>query len=64
MTREDGDGRPLSLTLYEAYDAIVKDFHIFAPPFWCNCVANSKNVVYDGMKCNATNENPEFFGQK
>ncbi|VDC03660.1 unnamed protein product [Peniophora sp. CBMAI 1063] len=63
VTREDGDGRPLALTLYQVSNGTVKDFHIQAQPFWCNTVAESDNVVYDGMKCNATNGNPEFFGQ-
>ena len=64
VTREDGDGRPLALTLYQVTNGTVKDFQIQAQPFWCNTVAESDNVVYDGMKCNATNGNPEFFGQK
>ena len=63
-TREDGDGRPLSLTLYETQNAVVRNFYIQSPPFWCNCVANSDGVVYDGMTCNATNSNPAYFGKK
>ncbi|KAI5122792.1 hypothetical protein M0805_000136 [Coniferiporia weirii] len=62
-TRVDGDGRPLSLTLHEVDRGVVRNFHIQSPPFWCNAVANSRNVLYDGMTCNATNTNPDFFGQ-
>ncbi|PAV15089.1 pectin lyase [Pyrrhoderma noxium] len=61
--REDGDGRPLALTIFQAYHAVVRNFKIISQPFWCNAVANSFDVVYDGMLCNATNTNPEFFGQ-
>lgn len=63
LPREDGDGRPLSLTLFQAHHATVRNFIIDSQPFWCNAVANSTDVVYDGMLCNATNTNPEFFGQ-
>ena len=63
-TRADGDGRPVSLTLSNVSRATVRDFRIEAQPFWCNAVANSQDITYDGMKCNATNTNPEFFGQK
>jgi hypothetical protein len=63
-TREDGDGRPLSLTLFNVTRGTISNFQIIAPPFWCNAVAQSQDVVYNGMICNATNTNPEFFGQK
>ncbi|KAG7451524.1 pectin lyase-like protein [Guyanagaster necrorhizus] len=62
-TRADGDGRPLSLTLYRATNSLVKDFHIQSPPFWCNAVAESSGIRYEGMVCNATNSNPQFAGQ-
>ncbi|KAL5520109.1 hypothetical protein ACEPAG_1769 [Sanghuangporus baumii] len=62
-TREDGDGRPLSLTLHEVQRGVIKNFRIQSPPFWCNAVSNSRNVIYDGMTCNATNSNPAYFGQ-
>ncbi|KAF4603057.1 hypothetical protein EYR38_003462 [Pleurotus pulmonarius] len=45
-TRADGDGRPISFTLWRATNALVKDFHIQAQPFWCNTVAESQGVVY------------------
>ncbi|KAF8830109.1 hypothetical protein HHX47_DHR2000394 [Lentinula edodes] len=61
-TKEDGDGRPISLTLFNATRGVVRDFRIDAQPFWCNCIAESDDVVYDGMLCNATNTNPEFAG--
>ncbi|KAJ7768587.1 pectin lyase fold/virulence factor [Mycena maculata] len=61
-TRLDGDGRPISLTVYRAQRGTIRDFAIQAQPFWCNCVAESQSIVYDGMLCNASNSNPEFFG--
>ncbi len=64
VPREDGDGRPLSLTVYQAVAARILNFQIQSPPFWCNAVAESSDVTYDGMTCNATNTNPEFYGQK
>lgn len=64
VPRLDGDGRPLALTLYQVERGLIKDFRIENQPFWCNAVAESKDVIYDGMMCNATNTNPEFAGQK
>ncbi|KAH7912878.1 pectin lyase fold/virulence factor [Hygrophoropsis aurantiaca] len=63
VPRLDGDGRPLSLTVYQATRGRISNFHIQSPPFWCNAVAESQDIVYDGMVCNATNTNPEFYGQ-
>ncbi|KAF9488510.1 pectin lyase-like protein [Pleurotus eryngii] len=62
-TRADGDGRPISFTLWRTTNALVKDFHIHAQPFWCNTVAESQGVIYDGMKCNASNSDPSFAGK-
>ncbi|KIY49723.1 pectin lyase-like protein [Fistulina hepatica ATCC 64428] len=62
-TREDGDGRPISLTIYKSSNAAVNNFLIESPPFWCNAIAESHDVVYDGMNCNATNSNPAYYGQ-
>lgn len=64
ITREDGDGRPVALSLSHVTDGVVRDFRIEQQPFWCNAVAQSRNVLYDGMLCNATNEDPRFAGQK
>ncbi|KAJ7186253.1 pectin lyase fold/virulence factor [Mycena pura] len=50
VPRADGDGRPISLTLFRA----VRGRH---NPFWCNCIAESQS-------CNASNTNATFFGQK
>ncbi|KAJ6488651.1 pectin lyase fold/virulence factor [Mycena vitilis] len=58
--KADGDGRPISLTVYRAQRGVIRDFAIEAQPFWCNCVAESNSVVYDGMRCNASNANPAF----
>ncbi|KAF8495592.1 pectin lyase-like protein [Gautieria morchelliformis] len=57
-TREDGDGRPVSLTLSNVTRGTVNNFKVDSPPFWCNAVANSQDVVYKGMTCNSTNTNP------
>ncbi|KAL1721440.1 glycoside hydrolase family 28 protein [Schizophyllum commune] len=62
-TREDGDGRPISFTLWQTSNATIRDFTVDSPPFWCNTVAESENVLYDGMKCNATNQDPDWAGQ-
>ncbi|OBZ76809.1 putative galacturan 1,4-alpha-galacturonidase A [Grifola frondosa] len=62
-TRLDGDGRPVALTLSKVTRGTVSNFRIEAQPFWCNAVADSKDVVYDGMYCNATNADPLYFGQ-
>lgn len=64
ITREDGDGRPIALTLFRVTDGTVRNFRIEQQPFWCNTVAESARVVYDGMLCNATNTDPRFVGQK
>ncbi|KAJ3781190.1 pectin lyase fold/virulence factor [Lentinula aff. detonsa] len=61
-TREDGDGRPVALTLFNVTRGTVRNFLIESQPFWCNCVAESEDVLYDGMLCNATNTNPKFAG--
>ncbi|KAJ6624704.1 hypothetical protein B0H10DRAFT_715538 [Mycena sp. CBHHK59/15] len=39
----------------------IRDFAIPAQPFWCNAVADSRAVVYDGMRCNA---DPAFAEMK
>ncbi|KIP03295.1 glycoside hydrolase family 28 protein [Phlebiopsis gigantea 11061_1 CR5-6] len=62
ITREDGDGRPVALSLVNVTDGIVKDFRIEQQPFWCNAVTGSKRVLYDGMFCNATNTDQRFAG--
>ena len=63
-TRLDGDGRPVALTLANATRATVRAFSVLAPPFWCNAVADSRDVVYDGMVCVAENADERWFGQK
>ncbi|ESK92263.1 glycoside hydrolase family 28 protein [Moniliophthora roreri MCA 2997] len=62
-TRQNGDGRPISFTINNATNGIVRDFRIEAQPFWCNTVSHSKNITYDGMLCNATNQDPLYFGK-
>ncbi|EIM87376.1 pectin lyase-like protein [Stereum hirsutum FP-91666 SS1] len=61
-TRDDGDGRPVALTLSNVTHGRISNFQIQAQPFWCNAVADSVDVVYDGMLCNATNSDPAGFG--
>lgn len=63
-TRADGDGRPVALTLSNVTRGTVRDFRVEGQPFWCNAVADSREVVYDGMHCNATNADPVWAGQK
>ena len=63
-TRLDGDGRPVALTLSHVQRATVQGFTVDGPPFWCNAVADSKDVVYDGMTCIASNADERWFGQK
>lgn len=63
-TRLDGDGRPVALTLSNVTRGTVRGFVVDAPPFWCNAVADSRDVLYDGMHCNATNADTTYFGQK
>lgn len=63
-TREDGDGRPIALTLSNVTHGRISNFHVISPPFWCNAVANSEDVIYDGMNCNATNTDPAGAGRK
>jgi len=62
-TREDGDGRPISLTVGNATGGTIRNFRIESPPFWSSAVAQSTNIVMDGMYINATNEDPLYVGQ-
>ncbi|KAK7683589.1 hypothetical protein QCA50_013427 [Cerrena zonata] len=62
-SRSDGDGRPIAFTLSNVTRGTVRDFRIESQPFWCNTVAQSQGVVYDGMMCNATNTDPLYAGQ-
>lgn len=62
-TREDGDGRPIALTLSNVTHGRISNFRVISPPFWCNAVANSEDVIYDGMNCNATNTDPAGAGR-
>ena len=54
----------MALSLVNVTDGVVKDFRIEQQPFWCNAVTGGKRVTYDGMVCNATNEDPAFVGKK
>ena len=64
ITRLDGDGRPVALTLSNVTNGVVRNFRIEQQPFWCNAVADSSDVVYDGMVCVAENADERWFGQK
>ena len=63
-TRLDGDGRPVSLTLSHVARGTVRNFRVDGPPFWCNAVADSSDVLYEGMTCVAENADETYFGQK
>lgn len=43
---------------------MIRNFRIVSPPFWANTVAQSTEVMYDGMYVNATNEDPLYVGKK
>ncbi|PPR03372.1 hypothetical protein CVT24_012497 [Panaeolus cyanescens] len=61
--KADGDGRPIALTLWKVARAKVRNFRIESPPFWANTVAESSDVLYDGMFVNATNQDPLYVGK-
>ncbi|KAJ3565247.1 hypothetical protein NP233_g7759 [Leucocoprinus birnbaumii] len=63
LPRQDGDGRPIAFTLWRATRGLVRNFSILSPPFWANAIAESSQVVYDGMLVNATNTESAFAGQ-
>jgi len=56
------DGRPMGLTILDAYNVVVKDFAVIQPSFWAHLAAQCENVYYHNMYVNATNENPEATG--
>ncbi|KAF5384153.1 hypothetical protein D9615_003186 [Tricholomella constricta] len=61
--KADGDGRPISLTLYKATRGTIRNFRIVSPPFWANTAAESSDIIYDGMYVNATNTDPLYVGK-
>ncbi|KAF9463234.1 pectin lyase fold/virulence factor [Collybia nuda] len=61
--KADGDGRPIALTLSKVTRGIVRNFRIVSPPFWAHTVAESKDVIYDGIYVNATNTDPLYIGK-
>ncbi|KAI0943021.1 hypothetical protein AcV7_002279 [Taiwanofungus camphoratus] len=62
-SRVDGDGRPVALSLSHVTRGTITNFRIEGQPFWCNAIADSQDVVYDGMYCNATNADPLYYNQ-
>ncbi|KAG6845111.1 hypothetical protein H0H93_016246, partial [Arthromyces matolae] len=60
--KADGDGRPISLTVWQATRGLIRNFRIISPPFWSNAVAQSSEILYDGMFVNATNTDPLYIG--
>ncbi|KDR70737.1 hypothetical protein GALMADRAFT_144615 [Galerina marginata CBS 339.88] len=62
-SRKDGDGRPISLTIWKATRGVVRNFRIESPPFWSSAVAQSTGIVMDTMFINATNQDPAFSGK-
>ncbi|KAF4613285.1 hypothetical protein D9613_011052 [Agrocybe pediades] len=63
VPREDGDGRPVSLTIWKAARGVIRNFRIESPPFWSSAVAQSSDILLDGMFINATNEDPLYIGK-
>ncbi|GLB39987.1 putative glycosyl hydrolase 28 family protein [Lyophyllum shimeji] len=61
--RADGDGRPISLTLWKATRGVIRNFRIVSPPFWSNTAAESSDIEYNGMYVNATNTDPLYIGK-
>ncbi|KAF9521778.1 pectin lyase fold/virulence factor [Crepidotus variabilis] len=59
----DGDGRPVSLSLVNVTRGEVRNFRIESPPFWANAVSQSSQVTYDGMYTNASSLDPAWEGQ-
>ncbi|KIJ58825.1 glycoside hydrolase family 28 protein [Hydnomerulius pinastri MD-312] len=51
-------GRPMSLYIANASNALVKDFSVVQPQFWAVFVDQSKNITLDGLYVNATNTDP------
>lgn len=48
----------MGVTLYDAYNVVVKDFAVVQPSFWAHLAAQCENVYYHNMYVNATNLNP------
>ena len=62
LARRAADGAGVSTRARQL--AAVRGFRVEGQPFWCNTVAESRDVLYDGMYCNATNTNPLYYGHK
>ncbi|KAF8062402.1 pectin lyase fold/virulence factor [Lyophyllum atratum] len=61
--RADGDGRPISLTLWKATRGVIRNFRVVSPPFWANIAAESSDILYEGMYVNASNADPLYIGK-
>ncbi|KZT52552.1 glycoside hydrolase family 28 protein [Calocera cornea HHB12733] len=51
-------GRPISLYVVNASDAVIKNFSVRQPQFWAFFVDQSKNITLEGIYVNATNHDP------
>lgn len=51
-------GRPISLSIYNSSDVIIKDFSIRQPQFWSFWIQDSYNVELSGIYINGTNTDP------
>ncbi|WWC58634.1 uncharacterized protein I303_101178 [Kwoniella dejecticola CBS 10117] len=52
-------GRPMSLTIKDSKNVVVKNFSIIQPQFWASLVWGSENVLFKDFYVNATSFNPE-----
>ncbi|WWD09559.1 hypothetical protein V865_007686 [Kwoniella europaea PYCC6329] len=52
-------GRPMSLTIKDSKNVLVKNFSIIQPQFWASLVWGSENVYFKDFYVNATSFNPE-----
>ncbi|CAD6587360.1 MAG: hypothetical protein TREMPRED_004728 [Tremellales sp. Tagirdzhanova-0007] len=55
-------GRPMTLSLVEAKNVIVKDFSVIQPQFWAHLTVDAENVLYKNCYVNATNSDPDASG--
>ncbi|CAD6572553.1 MAG: hypothetical protein TREMPRED_000571, partial [Tremellales sp. Tagirdzhanova-0007] len=51
-------GRPMTLSLVNANNVMVKDFSVIQPQFWSHLTVQSNNITYLNCYVNATNNDP------
>ncbi|WWC66403.1 uncharacterized protein I206_100305 [Kwoniella pini CBS 10737] len=52
-------GRPMSLTIKESKNVIIKNFNIIQPQFWASLIWKSENILFKNFYVNATSFNSE-----